>query len=102
MRCVRPVHAPAMTCCSRERRLRSSGAAIDEAARGRLEAAGAEPRRPDPAGTDMYAAQAQEFARAAFAGEEPNASGMDGLAVTVIAAAMYESARAGREVAVEL
>lgn len=70
---------------------------IDEATRGTLEANGADARLSGvPAGTDMYALQVQAFADAVQAGEQPDASGEDGLRMVVIAAALYESARTGR------
>jgi 1,5-anhydro-D-fructose reductase (1,5-anhydro-D-mannitol-forming) len=103
VRCVRPAHAPpndlliegatAMVACR---------GTIDEAARGRMEVSGAAGELSGiPAGTNMYAAQAEAFARAATSGEEPDASGWDGLACTVIATAVYDSARSGREVSID-
>lgn len=72
---------------------------IDEATRGTLEANGPDARLSGiPAGTDMYALQAQAFADAVLAGEEPDASGADGVRMVEIAQALYESARTGRAV----
>jgi 1,5-anhydro-D-fructose reductase (1,5-anhydro-D-mannitol-forming) len=103
MRCVRPAHAPANDLI-----IAGTAAAIigrgtvDEATHGRLEVVGADPELSGvPAGTNMYARQAEAFARAAYAGDEPSASGWDGLAVVAITTALYESARTGREVAVQ-
>lgn len=102
IRCARPVHAPTndLTIVGTRATLIGRGT-IDEAAHGRLEVAGAEAELSGtPAGTNMYARQVEAFARAALSGEEPNASGWDGLAAAVVSAAIYESARSGREVAI--
>jgi predicted dehydrogenase len=48
----------------------------------------------------MYAAEARAFAEAVETGEEPDASGEDGLRMVEIVAAVYESARTGRAVTV--
>jgi predicted dehydrogenase len=103
MRCVRPVHAPTndLSIAGTSASLVGRGT-VDEASHGRLEAVGADPELTGvPAGTNMYARQAEAFARAAYAGDAPSASGWDGLAVVAITTALYESARTGREVAVE-
>jgi 1,5-anhydro-D-fructose reductase (1,5-anhydro-D-mannitol-forming) len=102
VRCARPVHAPPNDLIVQATKATLIGrGTIDEASRGRLEAAGADLALSGlPAGTDMYARQAEAFARAAITGDEPNASGWDGLAVTAIAVALYESARTGREIPV--
>jgi predicted dehydrogenase len=103
MRCVRPVHSPTndVVILGSAATLIGRGT-VDEAAHGRLEVSGAEADLTGvPAGTNMYARQAEAFARAALGGEEPSASGWDGLAVTAITAALYESARTGREVRIE-
>jgi 1,5-anhydro-D-fructose reductase (1,5-anhydro-D-mannitol-forming) len=102
VRCLRPTPAPANDLV-----IEGAGGSlvgrgtIDEASRGRIDCSGAEPRLTGiPAGTDMYALQAQAFAEAAQRGDEPDASGQDGLAVVAITLALYEAARTGREVAV--
>lgn len=101
MRCARGVHAP-------ENSLLVQGVSgsllshhtIDESTRGRLEVSGADSELSGiPAGTDMYALQLTAFAAAIAAGEEPNASGEDGLRMVQIAAALYDSARTGHTVA---
>ncbi len=100
VRGLRPVHAPSnsLEVLGARASLTAHGA-IEEAARGRLEVSGAEARLSGvPAGTDLYALQAQAFAEAAYRGDEPNASGWDGLALTVILAALYESAQTGQSV----
>ena len=104
VRCVRPVHAPPNDLLLQGTTgLLHGRGTVDEAARGRLDAAGADPELTGvPAGANMYAAQVQAFAHAALTGEEPNASGADGLAVTIITAALYESARSGREVQIDV
>ena len=103
IRCARPVHSPPNDLLVQGTRAALTGrSTVDEASHGRLEVAGAETELTGvPAGTNMYAVQAQAFAQAALSGEEPNASGWDGLAVTIITAALYESARTGREVRIE-
>jgi 1,5-anhydro-D-fructose reductase (1,5-anhydro-D-mannitol-forming) len=103
MRCVRPVHAPPNDLLLQGARAMLTGrGTVDEASRGRLEVVGAEAELSGiPAGCNMYARQAEAFARAALSGEEPSASGWDGLAVTATTVALYESARSGREVTVE-
>jgi 1,5-anhydro-D-fructose reductase (1,5-anhydro-D-mannitol-forming) len=97
-RCARGVHAP-------QNDLLVQGATgsltahrtVDEMTRGTLEVSGADsPLTGVPAGSDMYALQARAFAEAVERGEEPNASGEDGLRLVEIAAALYESARTGR------
>ena len=47
----------------------------------------------------MYALQARAFADAVERGDEPDASGEDGLRMVEIATALYESARTGRRIA---
>jgi 1,5-anhydro-D-fructose reductase (1,5-anhydro-D-mannitol-forming) len=103
LRCVRPVHNPPNDLLLQGARGMLIGrGTIDEATHGRLEVSGAESELSGvPAGANMYAIQANEFARAALSGETPEASGWDGLAVTVITEALYESARTGREVRIE-
>ena len=103
LRCVRPVHAPPNDLLVQGTRGTLTGrSTIDEASRGRLEVSGADAELAGvPAGADMYAIQARAFAEAAMQGEEPDASGWDGLAVTIITAALYESARTGREVHID-
>lgn len=72
---------------------------IDEVTRGTLEAIGADATLSGlPAGTDMYTLQLQAFADAVYQGQRPNASGIDGLRLVEIAAAVYESARTSRSV----
>lgn len=103
IRCVRPVHDPPndLVVEGSDAHLIGRGT-IDEATRGRLEVAGAETELAGvPAGTNMYALQVRAFAQAAMHGDEPDASGWDGLAVVAITVALYESARTGREVRVE-
>lgn len=103
VRCLRPVRAPinGLIVQGTTASLATTNT-IDEAARGRLAVVGAESDLVGiPAGTDMYTRQAHAFARAAINGDEPSASGRDGLAVAEITAALYESARRGREVRVE-
>lgn len=102
LRCLRPAFHPANDLVVQGTRGRlATRASIDELARGRLEADGADPELTGvPAGTDLYALEAQAFAQAALSGEEPNASGWDGLAVQAALAAVYESARSGRRVEV--
>ena len=102
VRCARGVRAPA-----NDLLLQSATASltahrtIDELTRGTLEVNGADARLSGlPAGADMYAAQARAFAEAVERGEEPDASGEDGLRMVEIATALYESARVGRSVAV--
>ena len=101
VRCARGVHAP-------ENDLYVQGVSgsltahrtIDEMTRGRLEVSGADsPISGVPAGSDMYALQARAFAEAVERGDEPDASGEDGLRLVEIATALYESARTGRTVA---
>jgi predicted dehydrogenase len=101
VRCARGVHAP-------QNDLLLQGVTgsltahrtIDEATRGTLEVSGADSLLSGvPAGSDMYALQVQAFAEAVQRGEEPNASGEDGLRLVEIATALYESARTGRRVA---
>ncbi|MBI2762087.1 MAG: Gfo/Idh/MocA family oxidoreductase [Chloroflexi bacterium] len=102
VRCMRPVRSPAndLTIQGATGALTGRGT-IDEATRGRLEAIHVEPGLLGiPAGADMYAAQANAFAGAAQRGDDPDASGFDGLAVTIITTALYESARTGRSVEV--
>ena len=102
VRCARGVHAP-------QNDLVVQGTigslvarrTIDEATRGTLEASGAEALLSGvPAGSDMYAFQAQAFADAVERGEEPSASGEDGLRLVEITTALYESARSGRTITV--
>lgn len=102
LRCLRPAFHPANDLVVQGARARlAARASIDELARGRLEAVGADPELTGvPAGTDLYALEAQAFARAALSGEEPDASGWDGLAVQMALAALYESARSGRRIEV--
>ncbi len=100
LRAMRPVYAPAnsLELLGSRASLVARGA-IEEAARGRLEVQGADARLAGvPAGTDLYALQAQAFAEAVYRGDEPNASGWDGLALVIILTALYESARTGRTV----
>lgn len=101
VRCARGVHAP-------QNDLLVQGVTgsltahrtIDEATRGTLEVSGADSLLSGvPAGSDMYALQARAFADAVERGEEPDASGEDGLRLVEIATALYESARSGRRVA---
>ncbi len=103
VRCVRPVHNPPNDLLLQGTRASLTGrGTVDEAARGRLEAGAVDTALSGiPAGTNMYAAQAHAFTDAARRGDEPDASGWDGLAVTVITAALYESAGSGREVRIE-
>jgi 1,5-anhydro-D-fructose reductase (1,5-anhydro-D-mannitol-forming) len=102
LRCLRPAFHPANDLVVQGTRARlAARSSIDELARGRLEAVGADPDLTGvPAGTDLYALEAQAFARAALSGEEPDASGWDGLVVQIALAALYESARSGRRIEV--
>ena len=102
VRCARGVHAP-------ENDLYVQGVGgsatarrtIDEATRGTLVTSGADAALSGvPAGSDMYALQAHAFAEAVARGEEPDASGEDGLRLVEIATALYEAARTARTVAV--
>lgn len=102
VRCARGVHAPANDLTVQGVSGWLAGRrTIDEATRGTLEASGADAGLSGlPAGTDMYAAQAQAFAEAVQSGEDPSASGDDGLRLVEIAVAVYASARTGRTIAV--
>ena len=101
VRCARGVYAPANDLLVQG----TTGSltahrTIDEATRGTLEVSGADAGLSGvPAGSDMYALQAQAFADAVGRGEEPDASGEDGLRLVEITTALYESARTGRAVA---
>ena len=102
VRCLRRVHAPAndlvIEATSVALRVRHG---LDEQARGALEQQGAgETLAGIPAGTDLYALEADAFARAVSEGREPNASGLDGLRVVEATAALYESAASGHAVKV--
>jgi 1,5-anhydro-D-fructose reductase (1,5-anhydro-D-mannitol-forming) len=101
MRCARGVHAPENDLYVQG--LSGSATAqrtIDEATRGTLSVSGADALLSGvPAGSDMYALQARAFAEAVERGEEPGASGEDGLRMVEVATALYESARNGRSVA---
>jgi predicted dehydrogenase len=101
VRCARGVHAPENDLYVQG--LTGSATAhrtIDEATRGTLTVSGADALLSGiPAGADMYAFQAHTFAEAIERGEEPDASGEDGLRMVEITAALYESARSGRNVA---
>lgn len=101
VRCARGIHAP-------QNDLLVQGVTgsltahrtIDELTRGTLEVSGADSLLSGiPAGSDMYALQARSFADAVEQGDEPDASGEDGLRMVEIATALYESARTGRTVA---
>lgn len=97
VRCVRPVRAPAndLVLEGTAGSLIGRGT-IDEITRGRLEAGRIDANLSGvPAGTEMYAAQVQSFVEAAYRGDDPDASGNDGLTAVRITAAMYESARTG-------
>jgi 1,5-anhydro-D-fructose reductase (1,5-anhydro-D-mannitol-forming) len=103
MRCVRPVPRP-----TNDLLVVGTGGTVvgrgtvDEASHGRLEAFGVDAELTGvPTGTNMYTLQAQAFAQAALRGEEPDASGWDGLAVTIITEALYVSAREGRTVRID-
>jgi len=100
LRALRDVHAPAndlvLECQSAFLRARHS---LDEAARGVLEVDGVDERLVGvPVGTDLYALQAEGFARAVAEGRDPSASGVDGLRASEMTAAVYESAASGRVV----
>lgn len=99
VRCVRPAHAPPndLLIEGTAGLLRGQGT-IDESCHGRLVASGVETELFGvPAGTNMYALQAEAFSRAAMMGDPPDPSGWDGLAVARITAALYQSAASGRE-----
>ena len=102
VRCARGVYAPSNTLeVQGTRGSLIAHRTIDELTRGRLEVLGADTQLSGmPAGTDMYALQARAFADAVVRGDEPDASGGDGLRMTAIATALYQSARGGRTVAV--
>ncbi|HEY7294857.1 MAG TPA: Gfo/Idh/MocA family oxidoreductase [Dehalococcoidia bacterium] len=75
---------------------------LDEATHGELETDGLPVEITGvPAGTDMYARQAEAFVQAARAGAEPNASGEDGLRAVEALDALLEAARTGRTVSLE-
>jgi 1,5-anhydro-D-fructose reductase (1,5-anhydro-D-mannitol-forming) len=101
VRCARGVHAPQNDLLIQGVTGSLTGhRTIDELTRGRLEVSGADsPLSGVPAGSDMYALQARAFADAVERGDEPDASGEDGLRMVEIATALYESARTGRRVA---
>jgi len=72
---------------------------LGEATRGTVEAHGVDPQVVGiPAGWDMYTAEAEAFVEAVEAGEEPSASGEDGLRCVEVLDALLESARTGRTV----
>lgn len=100
VRCARGVHAPSNDLLVQGvTGSLTAQRTIDELTRGRLEVLGADTGLSGvPAGSDMYALQAHAFAEAVGAGEEPDASGEDGLRLVEIAGALYQSARAGRTV----
>jgi len=102
VRGVRPARAPANDLVIEGTAAHIIGrGTIDEASRGRLDVTGADAELSGvPAGTDMYARQAEAFARAIYAGEEPNASGWDGLRAVEVTTAVYEAARMRRAVAI--
>jgi 1,5-anhydro-D-fructose reductase (1,5-anhydro-D-mannitol-forming) len=102
VRCNRGVFAP-----SNDLLVQATGGTLighrtlDELTRGTLEANGVDANFTGvPAGSDMYALEAQAFVEAVQEGNEPDASGEDGLRVAEITAALYESARTGRTVSV--
>jgi 1,5-anhydro-D-fructose reductase (1,5-anhydro-D-mannitol-forming) len=101
VRCARGVHAPGNDLYVQG--VTGSATAhrtIDEATRGTLSVSGTDALLSGiPAGSDMYAFQAHAFAEAVERGEEPDASGEDGLRMVELTAALYESARSGRSVA---
>jgi 1,5-anhydro-D-fructose reductase (1,5-anhydro-D-mannitol-forming) len=67
---------------------------LDEQARGTIEVIGASARIAGlPAGTDLYALQADAFAAAIREKREPSASGVDGLRATEAVLAAYAAAR---------
>jgi 1,5-anhydro-D-fructose reductase (1,5-anhydro-D-mannitol-forming) len=72
---------------------------LDEAARGSLVGIGVEPAMAGvPAGTDLYALQATAFVQATESGQEPSASGEDGLRMVEVLDAVLESSRTGRTI----
>jgi 1,5-anhydro-D-fructose reductase (1,5-anhydro-D-mannitol-forming) len=74
-------------------------ATLGETTRGTVESFGVDPEvAGTPVGWDMYAAQAEAFVHAVERGEEPSASGEDGLRAVEALAALLESARTGRTV----
>jgi 1,5-anhydro-D-fructose reductase (1,5-anhydro-D-mannitol-forming) len=100
VRCYRGVRATSndlvVECQSGAVRVRNS---LDEQARGSIELTGVgEALAGLPAGSDLYALQAEAFARSIAEGIDPNASGTDGLRVTEATIALYESAATGRAV----
>ena len=100
LRAFRDVHAPAndlvLECQNAFLRARHS---LDEPARGVLEVDGVDERLAGvPVGTDLYALQAEAFARAVAEGRDPSASGLDGLRACEVTAAIYESAAKGEVV----
>ena len=75
---------------------------IDEATHGALEIEGADAELVGvPVGVDMYALQAEAFARSVQDRDEPSASGEDGLRVVEALDALLESAKTGRAVSLE-
>jgi len=73
---------------------------LDEVARGTLEGIGIDPELfGTPAGTDLYALQAEAFVRACQDGRDPDASGEDGLRMVEVLEALLESAKTGRTIA---
>jgi 1,5-anhydro-D-fructose reductase (1,5-anhydro-D-mannitol-forming) len=100
IRCYRDVRSPSndlvVECRSGAVRVRNS---LDEQARGSIELTGVGDALAGlPAGSDLYALEAEAFARSIAEGNEPNASGTDGLRVVEATVALYESATSGRMV----
>lgn len=98
VRCLRGVHAPAndLLIEGDAALIRVRRGLADET-RGALEVDGADTTLAGmPAGTNQYALQAEDFARAIAEHREPNASGLDGLRLIEVAAAIYTAAASGR------
>ncbi len=75
---------------------------LDESAHGELEADGLNSEILGvPAGTDMYARQAEAFVQAVRDRAEPNASGEDGLRAVEALDALLEADRSGRTISLE-
>lgn len=103
MRCLRGVPRPQNDLALLGSRARLAVRhSLDEVTRGMVEAEGFETDVFGvPSGTDMYTLEADAFMRAVQAGEEPNASGEDGLRLVEALDALLESARTGRTVSLE-
>ena len=100
MRCLRATPQPAndLLLVGTSGRLLSSHS-IDEVARGYLDGIGVEPQISGlPAGSDLYALEADDFVRACQEGSEPAASGEDGVRMVEVLDAVLESARTGRRI----